>query len=74
MPFVPGMEFDTALQEEPTMKEGFFGLEMDGMFRPAGGPDLQPGEVELNSTAVDSPLPLHDEAKEDKKKFELYLH
>lgn len=74
MQFVPGMEFDTSLQEEPTMKAGFFGLEMDGMFRPQGGPDLQPSDVELNSTAVDTPLPVHDQAKEDKKKFEVFLH
>ena len=72
--FVPGMQFDTALMAEPTMKEGFFGLEMDGMFRPTGGPDLAPGDVELNSTMVEIPLPVHDQAKEDKKKFEIFLH
>lgn len=72
--FVPGMQFDTALMAEPTMKEGFFGLEMDGMFRPTAGPDLAPGDVELNSTMVEIPLPVHDQAKEDKKKFEIFLH
>ena len=72
--FVPGMLFDTSLQEDPTMKEGYFGLEMNGMFSPVGGPELRPEDVELNSTAVDSPLPVHDQAKDDRKKFEIFLH
>lgn len=58
--WVPGMQFDTSLQEEPTMKDDFFGLQMTGMFSPLGGPDLEPKDVELNNTGVDVPLPVHD--------------
>lgn len=47
---------------------------MTGMFSPWGGPDLEPKDVELNNTAVDVPLPVHDMAKEDKKKLEFFLH
>lgn len=47
---------------------------MTGMFSPWGGPDLEPKDVELNSTMVEIPLPVHDQAKEDKKKFEIFLH
>ena len=72
--FVPGMQFDTSLQDEPTFKEGYFGMQMTGMFSPMGGPDLEPKDVELNSTMVEIPLPVHDQAKEDKKKFEIFLH
>lgn len=72
--WIPGMQFDTALTEEPTFAQGFFGLQMTGMFSPLGGPDLEPKDVELNNTAVDVPLPIHDPDKNDRKKLELFLH
>lgn len=72
--WVPGMQFDASLQEEPTMKDDFFGLQMTGMFSPLGGPDLEPKDVELNNTGVDVPLPVHDMDKADKKKFEVFFH
>lgn len=56
------------------MSEDFFGLAMTGMFSPAGGPDLEPKDVELNNTNVDNTLPVHDEEKKDKKKLELFFH
>lgn len=72
--WIPGMQFDASLTEEPTFQSGFFGLQMVGMFSPIGGPDLTPNDVELNSTAVDVPLPVHDPDKNDRKKMELFLH
>lgn len=72
--WVPGMVFDTSLQEEPTMSDDFFGLAMTGMFSPANGTALEPKDVELNNTAVDNPLPVHDMDKADKKKLELFFH
>lgn len=68
------MQFDTSLQEEPTMKDDYFGLQMTGMFSPLGGPDLEPKDVELNNTAVDQALPVHDTDKNDKKKLEVFFH
>lgn len=56
------------------MKDDFFGLQMTGMFSPMGGPDLEPKDVELNNTAVETPLPVHDMDKSDKKKLEFFLH
>jgi len=47
---------------------------MTGMFSPLGGPDLEPKDVELNNTAVDVPLPVHDMDKADKKKLEVFFH
>ena len=72
--WVPGMQFDTSLQEEATMKDDCFGLQMTGMFSPMGGPALEPKDVELNTTAVDVPLPVHDMDKADKKKLEVFFH
>jgi hypothetical protein len=72
--WIPGMQFDTSLQEDPTFAQGYFGLQMNGMFSPLGGPDLEPKDVELNNTAVDVALPVHDPDKSDKKKLELFLH
>lgn len=56
------------------MQGGFFGLQMTGMFSPLGGPDLEPKDVELNNTNVEVPLPVHDQDKADKKKFEVFFH
>lgn len=46
--FIEGMQFDTSLQQEPTMEKGYMGLEMTGMFSPDGGPDLTPQDIEMN--------------------------
>lgn len=56
------------------MQGGYFGLQMTGMFSPLGGPDLEPKDVELNNTNVEVPLPVHDQDKADKKKFEIFFH
>lgn len=69
--FVEGMQFDTSLQQEPTMEEGFLGLEMAGMFSPEGGPDLEPKDVEMNAT--DITMPVHD-AKDERDDFEVFFH
>lgn len=63
--WVPGLQFDASLQEPPTMLHDYMALQMTGMFSPAGGPDLEPRDVELNNTAVDTPLPVHDTDKND---------
>lgn len=73
--FIEGMQFDTSLQQEPTMEQqsngqAYMGLEMTGIFSPLGGPDLQPQDFEMNNT--DASLPVHD--NEERDDFELFLH
>lgn len=70
--FIEGMQFDTSLQEEPTMENGFMGIAMAGMFSPEGGPDLEPKDVEMNSTA-DIAMPVHD-AKDERDDYEVFFH
>lgn len=70
--FIEGMQFDTSLQQEPTMEKGYMGLEMTGMFSPDGGPDLKPSEIEMNQTS-DISMPVHDTA-EEREELEIFLH
>ena len=72
--WVPGLQFDASLEEELTMKDNYFAMSMTGMFGPAGGPNLDLSEIELNNTGVDIPLPVHDADKNDKKKLEIFFH
>ena len=68
---IPGILLDASLQTDPVVDQSYMGFKMTGLFSPVNGTDLEPKELELNST---EPIAMSYLYNSNGGNLQLYLH
>lgn len=71
---MPGIMFDTSLQDSPHLYKHYVGFEMTGLFSPANSTDLEPENLERNTTDNSLLYPKFPEFDRNGSKLQLNIH